>query len=189
MAAITTAVIAAAGVGMAAYGNMKQTKIAKQQAAVQQQMFQEQQEQEGLRREAMNLDARRKTMEAVRNMQRARSQALAAANVQGARGGSGLQGGYGQISGQTGVGITALQENLALGNQMFDSNIQMSQYQQQLAGLGSSAATARGWSSLGGTLVSNAGTIGNISKGINFGSSTPGFNQGIGSRIDNYSFG
>ncbi len=166
MAAITTAVIAAAGVGLTAYGGMQQSKIAKQQAGVSQQQFAEQQKQDEMRRQAMELDARRKTLETVRNQQRARSAALAAASNQGAAAGSGLQGGYGQISGATNTGLLGISQNLELGNQMFDSNSFMSTLQQRNAALGGQMATAKGWSSLGGSIFQASGQIGALSKGI-----------------------
>lgn len=169
MAAVTAAV-AAAGIGMSIYGSVQQSKAAKQQAAAQQQMIAAEREAERVRQQQMELDARRKSMEVLRNQQRARSLALVAANNQGARLGSGLQGGYGQIAGQTGVNLLGIQQNLALGRDMFAANEDLSAAKMAYAQAGSSMATARGWSSIGGTLVGSAGTIGNIAGNFGFGS-------------------
>jgi len=74
---------------------------ASNQAQVQQIKLQQQVEQQ--RQHAMELDAHRKQLETVRNMQRARFLALSTATNQGAQFGTGLQGGYGQISGESGL--------------------------------------------------------------------------------------
>lgn len=79
------------------------------------------------RRQAMELDASRKQKEVIRNQQRARSLALTTATAQGASRGSGLQGGYGQISGQSGVNALGIQQNLQIGRNIFDYNYQISQ--------------------------------------------------------------
>jgi len=171
MAAVTAAV-AAAGIGMSIYGSVQQSKAAKQQAAAQQQMIAAEKEAEEARRRQMELDARRKSMEVIRNQQRARSLALAAASNQGALLGSGLQGGYAQIAGQTGVNIAGIQQNLALGRDIFSANEDLSNAKMAYARYGSDLATARGWSSIGGTLVSNAGTIGNLMGGFGTPSTT-----------------
>lgn len=77
---------------------------------------------EAQRRQAMEMDARRRQTEIIRNQQRARSLGLAAATSQGASRGTGLQGGYGQISGQTGTDILGVQQNLQIGRNIFDIN-------------------------------------------------------------------
>jgi len=74
---------------------------------------------EGLKRQAMESDARRKQLEFIRQQQRARSLGL---TKQGAQFGSGLQGGYGQISGATGTNLTGLSQNLQIGEGIFDFN-------------------------------------------------------------------
>lgn len=81
-----------------------------------------QQDIEAQRNQAMHLQANRQQMEIIRQGQRARSLALATATAQGANKGSGLQGGYGQISGQTGVNTKGVQQNLGIGQNIFDLN-------------------------------------------------------------------
>lgn len=77
---------------------------------------------EARRMQAMQLDGRRRGLEVIRNQQRARAVALTNANAQGARTGSGLQGGYGQIAGQSGVNAMGIQQNLMLGQDIFNFN-------------------------------------------------------------------
>lgn len=81
---------------------------------------------EAQRRQAMEIDARRNQLEIIRNQQRGRALALTAATAQGASRGSGLQGGYGQISGQTGVNLLGIQQNLQVGRNIFDNNAAIS---------------------------------------------------------------
>lgn len=78
--------------------------------------------------QAMEIGARRQQLEIIRNQQRARSLALSTANSQlgqGAQGSSALGGAYGQISGQTGVNILGVQQNLALGRDIYGLNQQV----------------------------------------------------------------
>ena len=95
---------------------------------------------ESQKRSAMELSAKPQQLEIIRNQQRARSLGLTTATAQGAAQGSGLQGAYGQISGQTGVNILGVQQNLEVGRNIFDLNrtiserrIDMSNLQRQYA--------------------------------------------------------
>lgn len=90
---------------------------------------------EGMREKAMNLDARRRQMEIIRNQQRYRALALTNATAQGAQFGSGIQGGYGQISGQTGVNLLGVQQNLGIGQDIFALNRQITGQKQDYANL------------------------------------------------------
>lgn len=85
--------------------------------------------------QAMELDARRQQLEVIRNQQRGRSLALTTAVAQGGSGGtrsSGLAGGYGQISGQSGVNLLGIQQNLDIGRNIFGQNNQISANKMQL---------------------------------------------------------
>jgi len=171
MAAISTA-IAVAGLGLAAAGAYNSYQGAKGQAAAQERMTQVEMQQEKVRQQAMELSAKRQQMEVLRNSQRARSVALSNANSQGAQFGSGLAGGYGQISGQTGVNLLGINQNLEFGEQMFNLNNQLSQAKISYAQAGTQSSLGSGLSSLGGTLIGNASTLGNISKGFGFGANS-----------------
>jgi hypothetical protein len=90
---------------------------------------------EGQRRQAMETEGRRKQLEVIRNQQRYRAIALTNATAQGAGRGSGLQGGYGQIAGQSGVNMLGIQQNLQIGRNMFDLNALITGQKQQYADL------------------------------------------------------
>ena len=172
MAALTTTLLAVtaataiAGVGMQVYGAQKQQKAAEEQSAAQQGMIEQEKKAEAVRKQAMELDARRKQLEVIRTQDRSRALALANATAQGASGGSGILGGYGQISGQTGVNLLGISQGLQSGQQLFGINDQISQYRMNYASAGSNLAAGQGLSSLGGSLVSSAGTIGNLFGGF-----------------------
>lgn len=123
------------------------------------------------RRQYMELDAHRKEMEIIRTQQRARSLALTNSTAQGASLGSGLQGGYGQISGQSGVNMLGVQQNLGIGRNIFDINAQISQQKIFQAQGGSEAATGAGLSSLGGSIWGAQGPLNQFFKG--YSNSTP----------------
>lgn len=95
----------------------------------------EQRDIEATKRQAMEVDARRQQLEIIRNQQRGRALGLATATAQGASKGSGLQGGYGQIAGQTGVNILGVQQNLQAGRNIFDANANISNLNSQMADL------------------------------------------------------
>lgn len=105
-----------------------QQSVAASQAnlAINKGTIQAQQTIEANKRAAMEVDARRNQLEIIRTQQRARAMGLATAKHQGASGGSGLQGAYGQFSGQTGVNLLGVQQNLEVGRNIFDQNAQIS---------------------------------------------------------------
>lgn len=98
---------------------------------------------EAQRQQAMELDARRNQMEIIRNQQRGRALALTAATAQGAGRGSGLQGGYGQVSGQSGVNMLGVQQNLEIGRNTFAANNRISDLRVQAADLENAYAVQR----------------------------------------------
>ena len=191
MAAITATVIAAAavaGVGLSAYGAIAGSQAASkaasaqsaayaQQSAAQQEITKKELEAEAVRKKAAELDARRRQLEIIRQGQRARAMSLTSATNQNAGLGSGLQGGYGQIAGQSGTQLLGVSQGLDLGNQLFGINADISQQKIALAQAGGAAnqasarygaesAFASGLSSLGGALISNLGTIKSLSGGF-----------------------
>lgn len=161
MAAITTAV-AVGGLALSAAGAYGQYSAGKDASASQQAMIAEQQKQERIRKRAMELDAQRKTMEVIRTQQRARALALTNATAQNAGQGSGLQGGYGQIAGQSGTNLTGINTALQTGRQMFASNMNMTTLQGQYADSQSTRAMWSGIGSMGSSFMGSASTIGNI---------------------------
>jgi hypothetical protein len=79
---------------------------------------------EKLRQRQMQLEAVRKRREIVREAVVARATALSNATAQGANEGSGLQGGYGQITSQETRNKAALSQDVAIGNGIFKANQQ-----------------------------------------------------------------
>lgn len=150
----------------------KQNQLQKQDIALQQQV-------EGQRRQAMELDAQRKSMEVFRNNQRARAMGLQAATSQGAQFGSGLQGAYGQIRGQTGVNELGISQNLEIGRNIFDTNSQISGVKQQMAENNQDSQFASGLTSLGGSLFGASKSLNNLGFG-GPSNSTPQPNYGYG---------
>lgn len=159
-------IIAGAGLAMSAAGLFSSYSASQDQAAIQQQMLAQQQAAERERKKLMELDARRKQLEVVRHMQRARSLALTNATRQNAGLGSGLQGGYGQISGEGGNNLLGIFQNLQLGRNMFDINSRLTALGSQYSQAGSQLAFGQGLTSLGGAFIGNAGKIGDIAGAI-----------------------
>lgn len=110
---------------------------------------------EALREKQMNLESNRQRRQIVRNMIRARSQALATTTAQGATGSSAQGGAYGQIGQQTGENLVGVNQGQEIGAGIFQAN-------RDIAGAEALAAFGGGVSSFGGALFSNAEGIGRI---------------------------
>jgi len=117
---------------------------------------------EAKRRQAMELSARRQQTENLRNTQLQRSMAITSATAQGAQFGSGLAGGLAQVSGQGYWNSQGISQNLALGEDIFGLNAQISQSKLASANYESQAAMYQGIRSLGGSLYNASGKMGNI---------------------------
>ena len=171
---IIAAVTAIAGIGASVYGAQQSASASRNAAAATQQQVAAQQKQEDLRKRQMELEARRRSLEITRQQQRARSLALTNATSQGGQLGSGLQGGYGQISGQANTQQLALGQNLSIGQQMFGFGQDISNSRIAYANSQSQAAFGSGLSSLGGALINSLGPINRLSAGFNPGASFSG---------------
>ena len=137
-----------AGAGVGIYGAIQQGAIARDEKQAEQ-----------IRNEQMNLDAMRKKRDTLRQAQIASSQATATAYSQGGGSSSGLQGAIDQISGQSGVNFTGINQNQQLGNQL------SSVYGRKANDMWSNSTLmgfGTGLSSLGGGMVRNAGTIASV---------------------------
>jgi hypothetical protein len=146
-------IIAVASVAMAASGTVMQMNAASRAADAQKQQIANEQKIEAERKKQMELEARRKQLEIIRQQQRARSMALASANAQGGLFGSGLQGGYGQISGVSNVNAMGVQQNLEIGQNIFGFNAGVSNAKIAYADAQSYDAMGKGISSLGGIMM------------------------------------
>lgn len=155
------------GAEMQASGSLRQVEGARVQNEANKAITGLEFQAEEQRMKAMEVDARRKTMEIIRNQQRARALGLTAATSQGASYGSGLQGGYGQISGQANENLLGVGQNLAIGRAIFGINSGISQQRLNYAGGGDIInegsgiiAQGAGWIAKGGGVVSQgAGVI------------------------------
>lgn len=159
-----------ASVGVSAYGISQQTKAAKDSANASADVARQEQQAEAVRQQAMEADARRKQLENLRQMQRARAMSLSSATNQGAIYGTGLQGGYGQISGQGNFNAQGIDQSLSTGEQLFGINSNISQDRVNMAGYSANAAMGAGLTSLGGSILTASSSLGRLSGG--FGSST-----------------
>lgn len=143
-----TSIIAGVGLALGAAGTYIQYNAAQDQSKALDKA-------EDARKQAANLDSLRRQRAVVREMQQQRALALSNATQQGAAAGSSLQGAYASIQGQGNTNITGIEQQNQLGNAVFAANKQARAAETQ-GNLG------EGISTLGGTLVKNAGTIGSI---------------------------
>lgn len=156
-----------AGTGMQIMGSQRAAEAANRQADAQAEIANQERRAEAIRKQAAELDARRKMLEMVRNQNRARSMALSNATAQGAQYGTGLQGGYGQISGVSNTNLLGVSQNLGFGEQLFGINGNISQQRINYAQAGGDLATAQGLSSLGGSIINSMGPLSRLSGGWN----------------------
>lgn len=126
------------------------------------------------KRKAMEIDARRRTLEMVRNNQKARSLAQTSATAQGSQFGSGLQGAYGGIAGQSETNVVGVNQNLEIGRNIFGFDTQISQDRIADAGFQSQMNQGQGMSSLGGSLMNSSGKLGQMGQSLSNGFNTPG---------------
>lgn len=160
-----TAIGAVAGGAIAYFGASESADAAGKATAANKQIVEYERQIEAQRRNAMELDYRRKSMQLMRNAQKARALALTNATSQGAGQGSGLQGGYGQIAGDTGTNALGLSQNVQIGRNIFDLNYQISGQKLALAEAGVQSQEGAAISSAGTSIMSSAGTIGKLSSG------------------------
>lgn len=148
---------AAIGTGLSIFGASKQAGAAKGKAQSEMAIAGDEMQQDAVRRRAMEFDAQRRSIDVARNMQRARALGLAASTNQGGNQGSGLQGGYGQISGQGNTNLFGIQTNLGFGEQMFDLNNQINQEKMKIANYGTEMAKGSMFSSIGAGIAGLSG--------------------------------
>lgn len=169
--------VGALGVGLEAFGAIEKYEGAQKQAAAQNAIIGDEEKQDNVRRQAMEVSARRQQMEVFRNSQRARALALNNATSEGAQFGSGLQGGYGQVAGQSGVNMLGINQNLQAGNQMFDLSKMINDQKINITGAQSQQNAGSGLMSLGGAALTSMGPIKSLSGNL-FGSVGSGGGMG-----------
>lgn len=169
------------------YGGSRSSAGASQVYQAQQQQIGLEQKVQDQKKQQMELDARRQQMQVLRNQQRNRYLALNNATSQGAQFGSGLQGGYGQISGQAGNDLLGINQNLEIGRNIFGINSQISQSRISQSQGQSQMATGAAFSGLGSQLLSATPSLSSIGRnatqsgyqGQSYGP-VPGFGAGRG---------
>jgi len=154
--------IGAIGLGTSLFFGNKASEDASKIAENEQQQFGIQKQVNAQRQQAMELSARRQQLEVFRNTQRQRALGLASATGQGAQYGSGLQGGQADTLNQGLFGVQGINQNLAIGRNIFGLDNQITDLKSQESQLKSNQATDQSWASLGGSIMSNAGTLGKI---------------------------
>lgn len=152
------------GMALQAFGAFGASNEAKHQAEISRKVAADESAIQDQKRTQMQLEASRLQLQQFRNMQRLRSQATAAAVNQGAQYGSGLQGGLAQISDQTNSNILGINQNSMIGGNIFNINKDISGLKMQMADSQSAMAEDQAWASLGGAVVKNAGTIGQLGQ-------------------------
>lgn len=137
--------LSAVGVGVSAY-SAYQAADASQDA-------------EKARKQQMTLDAQRRRREAVRESLLAQGQAINAAAAQGASEGSAVKGAVAAISGNAAESIVNTNQNVALGNQIYDANGRRAGWE----GIGSVGSGLQGWGSM---IMNNADKISKLPSGL-----------------------
>lgn len=148
LAAGIGAAAGAIGVGAQVFGTVQAAAAQKEQAKLA-----ETAEQTKLAQ--VNFENQRQVRGMVRQGLLARSQALVNANAQGAQEGSGLQGGFGQIAGQTGTNIVGANAQAGFGRAIYGINSQIARAQ-------ASEANGRAIAGFGGQLVQNQDMFGRL---------------------------
>lgn len=151
---------------MQIFGGMSSASNAKAQAAVSQDEARQEMGINAQKQQAMEIDARRRSLEQVRQTQQAQSLATARATSQGAQFGSGLQGGLAEVQDQGNFNLQGINQSLQIGRQINQYNQNIDQDKIQSAALGGQQATNQGIMSLGGALMSSGPTIGKLSQGV-----------------------
>lgn len=154
----------AVGLGMQIFGAFGAASSASQAAGINRGIAADEQQINAQKQTQMEMSARRQQLEIMRQTQQAGARATAAATSQGAQFGSGIQGGLSQVADQGTFNLQGVSQNLEIGRNIFGINNDVSNKKMQLADVQSTQATDQSLLSLGGSLVSNAGTIGNIGK-------------------------
>jgi hypothetical protein len=171
-----SAIISLVGLGTSIFGANKSAQSAKQATAAAQGEADSSEQQALLekqvnaqRQQQMVLTSNRQQLQTIRNTQLARSMALTSATGQGANFGTGLQGGYGQISGDANTSLLGIRQNTEIGQNIFsldnlidDQKIRYAQFGAQLATAQGGVQAGAGLSALGGAIGKTAGPLSSL---------------------------
>lgn len=159
-------VLGVGGIATSIIGAMDASGAAQSASNDQKQIVQLQQQADQQRQQQMTLMGRRSQTEAIRNSQRARSLALNNAAGEGAQYGSGLQGGYGNIAGQTNTNMLGINQNLQIGQNMFGITSQENTAKINLASDQSAQQQGSALASLGGDITKAANPLAGIMSSL-----------------------
>ncbi len=155
MAAVTSTIIAAIGLGLSAAGGAVQYMGQRKAASAQK-------KQEKIRKQQMNLDLMRQRREALRKMLVARALGVSNAASQGAvASDSAVQGGIAQAVGSANIAATDINQNGQLGVSMFKANAQEASGN----GIASMGSAIGSW---GSSMVQNSTTISRVGATFGF---------------------
>lgn len=168
---LITAGVSAAGFFTSLFGNDKRqggaelaAQGAREKAAASMEQARLEQQVEAQRMRAMEIDAKRKLRENVRNAQRMSMQAIATGVNQGAEFGTGIAGGQGQIAGEFGVNQLGITQNLEIGRNIFSLNAGISQQKIRMAQAEGTIAQGQGQISEGQGLMQLGQSLGSFAS-------------------------
>ncbi len=173
------------GLGMKLFGSSGSAEASRQISEASGRIAGFEQKENAQRKQQMILTSQRQQLQNVRNTQMARSMALTSSTSQGAQTGSGLQGGFGQIQGQSDVNIVSNAQNLQIGKNIFALDDQISEQKKLIAQYQGNLATSQGLSAMGGDIMGASGQIGRLSG---FFGSSGGSNSGGGFNSGGYGY-
>lgn len=158
-----------AALAISAVGTAVSIAASSKSASANEDIAAQQQQSNAIQQQAMETDAQRRQLEVVRQAQVARATATSSAVSQNAQLGSGLQGGYGQISGEENTNLLGIQQNLQFGREQFAINNQISNDRISLASAQGMSGWGSGLTSIGNTMMSAYGASTRLSQ-VPFGS-------------------
>lgn len=154
--------ITAVSMGIQLFGGLGASKAAGQASQIQQNIIGDEEKENSLRQTAMEVSARRQSLEGFRRTQQLAASAKMNATGGGSQFGSGLAGGLGQVKAEGLFNDQGIKQKLGIGEGLFSLDNQIDQQKIALSGVQSSIATDQSISGLGAALGKNASTISNI---------------------------
>jgi hypothetical protein len=166
MDAVTLAV-GAIGLGLKLWGGFSAMSAAKEAHGVESQITDLGNQVTDQKRIQMQMDAGRRNLEIFRRTQQLKAQSLAGATAGNSQFGSGEAGGQGAITSAGFFNAEGVNNNLAIGQNIFGLDKQISNQKLALSGIQTTIATDQGIGSTGSSMMGSAETVGKLSKGIN----------------------
>lgn len=154
------------GAALSLGAGLSGANAAKKKAGAEQAIFQYQFQADQQRRQAMELNAKRTSLQTLRNAQQAKAVGLAAGVNQGAQFGSGVAGAQSAATTAGGLNILGISQNRQIGENLFDINQNIGAARLTASQAESQMAEDQAWSSLGTGIMKMAGPLGRLSSGI-----------------------